>query len=75
MHAMVAESLGIDDGILVKKLVPYWKDVSLLPFISFKVGIDPIFRAMCSSTWPTRINFREFREQCNTWQPLVRKIV
>lgn len=74
MHAMVAESLGVDDGFLIKKLVPYWKDVSLLPFISFKVGIDPIFRdrAMCSSTWPTGINFREFREQCNTWQPLVR---
>lgn len=72
IRSMVSESLGPDrDTLLVKKLVPAWKDVSLLPFISYKVGIDPELkqRALCPSTWPRGISFREFQERLDAWEP------
>lgn len=74
MYSMVAESLGNTDAIIVKKLVSSWTDVSRLPYVSFKVGVDDSLRerALCSSTWPRGICFREFKEQCYTWEPQIR---
>lgn len=71
IRVMVTESLGIDDDLVVKKLVPDWKDTSLLPCISFKVGIDVSLRdrAICSSTWPEGICFRQFQEKSSAWEP------
>lgn len=72
---MVAECLQINtDEVIVQKLVSNWMDVTQLPYISFKVGVHVNHRdrAMCSSTWPKGVWFREFRERCFTWQPQMR---
>lgn len=65
---MVSASLNIDEAI-VKKLVPAWKDVSAMPYISFKVGINVRLKglALLPSTWPSGICFREFRN--TVWEP------
>lgn len=74
IRSMVADCLGNTDSILVHKLVSNWIDASLLPYISFKVGIDIALRdrAMRHSTWPNGVWFREFKEKCYTWQPQIR---
>lgn len=66
---LVANALGTDD-VLVKKLVPAWKDSFSMPFISFKVGINVRLKrnALLPSTWPRGLHFREFRN--NYWEPL-----
>lgn len=66
---LVTDTLGSDD-IIVKKLVPTWKDCCSMPFISFKVGIDVHLKrkALSPSTWPVGLHFREFRN--NYWEPL-----
>lgn len=66
---LVSDSLGTDD-IMVKKLVPAWKDSFSLPFISFKIGINEHLKrkALLPSTWPCGLHFREFRN--NYWEPL-----
>ncbi|XP_058828154.1 uncharacterized protein LOC131688044 [Topomyia yanbarensis] len=68
--AMVAEALGSED-IIVKRLVPEWKDVASMPFISFKVGVDSKLKriALAPTTWPHGICFREFHEQFSVWSP------
>lgn len=67
---LVADALGTDD-IIVKKLVPAWKDSISMPFISFKVGINAHLKrtALLPSTWPCGLHFREFRN--NYWEPLL----
>lgn len=71
---MVADSLGTDETTVVKKLVSPWKATSLLPYVSFKVGINVRFKepAMRQSTWPAGICFREFRN--NVWEPARRSM-
>lgn len=70
MSRMVQECLSSDAPIEVKMLVPAWKNPSMLPYISFKIGIDVNFKeaALRSSTWPVGLCFREFRN-C-VWEPI-----
>lgn len=66
---LVTDSLGTED-VVVRKLVPAWKDPLLLPYVSFKVGINVRLKqiALSSSTWPTGLCYREFRDY--VWEPL-----
>lgn len=62
------------DEVEVVKLVARGRDVSMLTFISFKVGIDEELKtkALSSSTWPKGIFFRQFtdnRSNKNFWEP------
>lgn len=54
-------------------LVKQGTDVNSLNFISFKVGVDPKFRAVAldPSSWPKGILFREFEDsrRGNYWMP------
>lgn len=69
MLKFVSEALGTDD-VVVKKLVPAWKDSCSMPFVSFKVGVNIRLKqtAMLPSTWPRGLHFREFRNRY--WEPL-----
>lgn len=74
MSDMVCQSLRYSPSStspVVKKLVPYWKDTSAMPYISFKVGIDPMMKtsALLPSTWPKNIHFREFYNDLHVWEP------
>lgn len=77
MLNMVCESLQYSSSItpVVKKLVPPWKDASLMPYISFKIGIDPMMKtaALLPSTWPKNISFREFYNHLHVWEPTGRR--
>lgn len=66
---LVTDSLGTED-VVIKKLVPAWKDTTSLPYISFKVGVNVRLKslALLSSTWPAGLSFREFRDY--VWEPL-----
>lgn len=66
---LVYEALGTDD-VIVKKLVPAWKDACSMPFVSFKVGVNVRLKqsALLPSVWPCGLHFREFRH--NYWEPL-----
>lgn len=70
---MVVDSLGIDnaDAVTVKKLIPNWKDVSTMAYVSFKVGLDLKYKhaADRASTWPKGLCFREFVETAALWEP------
>lgn len=72
---MVSRSLGapLSSCNEVVKLVPKWKDINTLDYISFKVVLDRKWEptAMTASTWPKGVKFREFVNQLNeTWRPL-----
>lgn len=71
MLDMVRKSLHHTSNIapVVKKLTPYWMDASTMPYISFKICIDPSLKttAMLPSTWPKNICFREFYNR--VWEP------
>lgn len=71
--ALAKQRLGTND-VEVTKLVAKGRDVSMLSYISFKIGIDVGLKtkALCSSTWPRGIYFREFtdnRTNVNFWEP------
>lgn len=70
MFRMVSTSIG-SENVAVKKLVADWKDVSTLPYISFKVGVDVEFKsvAMLPSTWPVGVCYREFYNTYDVWEP------
>lgn len=73
MLEVVSGSLGNESrkSTVIKKLVPCWKDVTTMPYVSFKVGIDPGLKniALLPSTWPTGICFREFQDHIRVWEP------
>lgn len=66
---LVCEALSTDD-VIVKRLVPAWKDSCSMPFVSFKVGINVRLKrtALLPSSWPRGLHFREFHN--NYWEPL-----
>lgn len=56
----------------VVKLVPKWKDVSNLDYVSFKIVLNAKWKskALSVSTWPRRVKFREFFDRSDeTWKP------
>ena len=59
---MVKANLNLTEDPDIFKLVPKGRDESTLTFISFKIGLDPAFKATAldRSTWPEGIMFREF---------------
>lgn len=73
MLEVVSNSLGSESrsSTVIKKLVPCWKDVTAMPYVSFKVGIDPGLKntALLPSTWPMGICFREFQNHVRVWEP------
>lgn len=73
MLDVVSNSLGggSRESTVIKKLVPRWKDVTTMPYVSFKVGIDPVLKniALLSSTWPMGICYREFLSHVRVWEP------
>lgn len=76
VECMVRKSIGIEDEeeIKVSKLVPSWKDVSQLEYVSFKIVLNVRWKktALSLSTWPTGIKFREFVCLSRTiWSPNV----
>lgn len=64
--------------VVVKSLVPRGKPLSMLSFVSFKVGVhkDLKSKAMDPATWPEGIQFREFIDHDsnvrNFWRPSLR---
>lgn len=74
ISVMVAQCLeaSTEELQFVKKLVPKWVDCNTLDYISFKIVLHEKFkaRALCASTWPKEIKFREFVNRLNsTWMP------
>lgn len=74
IQQMVSRSLGSSNEFeccSVKKLVPEWVDSNTLDYISFKVVLSEKWKtiAMCPSTWPEGIKFREFVRRRKTWNP------
>lgn len=70
MLRMVSTAIG-SKNVIVKKLVADWKDVSTMPYVSFKIGIEAEFRniAMRRSTWPVGVCYREFYNEYDIWEP------
>lgn len=62
VSAMVKANLETNDNPIVAKLVPKGRDVAMLSFVSFKIGIDKGLKtkALDPATWPEGILFREF---------------
>lgn len=74
---MVCESIGAPNVLDVKCLVPPWKDVSTLNYVSFKVTVDAQFResAFRISNWPSGVRLRQFRDYYNSvWRPSTRMV-
>ena len=74
VESMVRKCLGASAGdcISVIKLVPKQVDYRLLNYISFKIVLNRKCKdlAMCASTWPHGIKFREFVNRfVDTWKP------
>lgn len=71
------ECLQTTDAV-AKSLVPRGKPLSMLSFVSFKVGVqkDLKSKAMDPATWPQGIEFREFIDHGsnvrNFWKPTQR---
>lgn len=75
IRTLAQQRLGTED-VDVVKLVAKGRDINTLSFVSFKIGMktDLKNKALCPSTWPKGIYFREFsdnRSNENFWQPLV----
>lgn len=69
---MVCDSIGANDLINVKCLVPSWKNVHTLNFVSFKVTVHAQFRdaALRSSNWPSGVRCRIFKDFSDSvWRP------
>lgn len=74
---MVSEVLGTDDAVIAKRLVPPWKDVATMDFISFRVDLDSSLklRALTLTSWPAGIRRREFKEiSREAWRPANRSM-
>ncbi|XP_050093838.1 uncharacterized protein LOC126576573 [Anopheles aquasalis] len=58
---MVHHCLGVND-VLVRRLLARDRDVTSVPFLSFKVGVPLALRerALDPATWPHGVSFREF---------------
>lgn len=74
IEVMVRRCVGapVGDPVCVMKLMPKRIHYSLLDYISFKVVLKRRWKdlAMCASTWPFGIKFREFvRRSDNPWKP------
>lgn len=74
VDSLVRRCLGVPAGdcISVIKLVPKQVDYRLLNYISFKIVLNRRCKdlAMCASTWPHGIKFREFVNRfADTWKP------
>lgn len=72
---MIKDSIGATHISSIKLLVPPWKDLSALDYISFKVDVNVKFRdaALDPSSWPEGVRCREFRSRLtNAWRPLHR---
>lgn len=75
IRSLAQQRLGTDE-VEVVRLVAKGRDINTLSFISFKVGMksDLKTKALCTSTWPKGILFREFndnRSNENFWRPPV----
>lgn len=73
---LVSKSLGLTDldDCKVTKLVSKWKACEEMDYISFKVVLDVKWKstAMCDTTWPRQILYREFiRHHNDTWYPTI----
>lgn len=73
VRSLVQQRLGTDE-VDVFKLVAKGRDINTLSFVSFKIGMKSEFKikALCTSTWPKGIYFREFndyRSNQNFWKP------
>lgn len=71
---MVSRSLSapLSDCYEVVKLVPRWRNVNTLDYISFRIMLDKKWKilAMNPSTWPKGVVFREFvSRQSEPWRP------
>lgn len=74
VEMMVYRCLDAPNGdcLNVTKLVSKRMDCSLLDYVSFKIILKSKWKglAMCRSTWPDKIEFREFRRRMfDTWKP------
>lgn len=70
---MINKAIGVEQVRYIKCLVPPWKDLSSLDYISFKVEIEHYYRetALKTSTWPKGVRCREFVKFGNrTWRPM-----
>lgn len=71
---LAKERLQTED-VVVRSLVPRGKPLSMLSFVSFKVGVhnDYKSKAMDPATWPKGIQFREFVDNDSNsrhfWKP------
>ena len=71
---LVSSRVGTRKPFNVKRLVPAWKQVADMEYISFKVELDILERkkALSPGCWPPGMRYREFREDRNRnvpWSP------
>lgn len=71
---MVSRSLDapISNCKDIVKLVPKWKNINTVDYISFKIVLNTKLKpvALNTSSWPKGIKFREFVNRSNyTWKP------
>lgn len=75
VKAMVCQCAGVpsEDCNNVVRLVPRGVECSALDYVSFKIVLKKKWKcvAMCASTWPKGVKYREFiNRKTNAWKPL-----
>lgn len=70
---VVMNCLKIEEPFDIIKLVPKDKNPADLTFISYKIGIPPVYKdvAFLSSTWPKGVRFRQFENHSKNLAPPV----
>ena len=70
---LVSSRVGTRKSINVKRLVPAWKQLADVEYISFKVELDVCERekALSPGSWPPGMRYREFRDRNRDvpWSP------
>lgn len=69
---LVRNTLNLSEPIYVKRLVPAWRNVTTLDYVSFKVKLKQKHRlnALDATIWPTGIRCREFKNYPTiAWKP------
>ena len=70
---LVSARVGTPKPFSVKRLVPAWRHLGDVEYISFKIELDASERgkALSSGTWPPGMRYREFRDRTRDvpWSP------
>ncbi|XP_055605173.1 uncharacterized protein LOC129753381 [Uranotaenia lowii] len=74
VNKIISRCLNPSTPVEMKRLLPKGVDGSTRKYVSFKIGLDPMYKdaALNPMTWPTGLLFREFVDQPKNYnrQPL-----